>query len=214
MLKINLNTGTAWTKSIYVKGNKSDDLIALLDEYYSTFGGFAVAEYTMNELDEEALDAMIPINGGEIYIDSIDSIEEIEDVDTIKQILLSYYLEVDFDDITSNRDYFEYGNNDYYVLTDEEADERAKEYIMDSMWAFNPDFIISHSSKLDYNNSVYNALQSIQELCESGNDIVLALIDDIDDFVDEAIALDGRGHFISSYDGEEVEFEDYYIYKN
>ena len=42
-------------------------------------------------------------------------------------------------------------------------------------------------------------------------------VKDFDHFVDEAIATDGRGHFMSSYDGLEHEVNingtDYYIYK-
>ena len=43
------------------------------------------------------------------------------------------------------------------------------------------------------------------KLCESANELVLALIDDMDKFVSDAISSDGRGHFLSYYDGEEQE---------
>ena len=33
-------------------------------------------------------------------------------------------------------------NESYMVLTDEEADEKVKEYIRDSVWAFNSSFFI------------------------------------------------------------------------
>ena len=57
-------------------------------------------------------------------------------------------------------------------------------------------------------------VKSFQEKhCESANDTILALIDDLDEFVQDAISSDGRGHFLSSYDGEEVETENYYIYR-
>ena len=36
-------------------------------------------------------------------------------------------------------------NESYMVLTDEEADEKVKEYIKDSVWAFNSSFLSSHS---------------------------------------------------------------------
>lgn len=46
------------------------------------------------------------------------------------------------------------------------------------------------------------------------NEHILLLIDDLDDFVEEAIRLDGRGHFLSSYDGAEIELEDgYFAYR-
>lgn len=37
------------------------------------------------------------------------------------------------------------GRSEYLVLTDEEADERAREDIENSLWAFNPDFILRHN---------------------------------------------------------------------
>lgn len=62
------------------------------------------------------------------------------------------------------------------------------------------------------------AIRAAQErLYEGANAIIHALIDDLNDFVDDAIAADGRGHFISSYDGEEhevtVDGETYYVYR-
>lgn len=114
---------------------------------------------------------------------------------------------------------FEIVGNEYKVLTDAEADEEAKNQILDSLWAFNADFILSHTAF--YGNSTpsedeifVNSLQEMQsKLCESANNIVKALIVDIDEFVENAIDADGRGHFISWYDGEEVEQDEFYIYR-
>jgi hypothetical protein len=39
------------------------------------------------------------------------------------------------------------------------------------------------------------------------------MIDDPDEFIQDAIDSDGRGHFLSYYDGEETEINDYYIYR-
>lgn len=104
----------------------------------------------------------------------------------------------------------EYG--EYLVLTDEEAEERAKEYILDSVWAFHPEWLASHSSSADA-----EVFQLLQEKCEDANDAILKLIDDVDHFVNDSILADGRGHFISNYDGEEHEhkYKDtwYYIYQ-
>ena len=62
-------------------------------------------------------------------------------------------------------------------------------------------------------------LVSFQEKeCENANDTILALIDGIDKFVENAVDADGRGHFLSSYDSKErmqtIDGIDYYIYKN
>tara|TARA_R100000773_G_C4157081_1_gene76587 strand:- start:29 stop:487 length:459 start_codon:yes stop_codon:yes gene_type:complete len=98
-------------------------------------------------------------------------------------------------------------NESYMVLTDEEADEKVKEYIEDSAWAFNSSFLAAHS-KVDE-----NVFKTLQEQCESSNEAVLSLIDDFDHFVDDAILSDGRGHFLASYDGAEEEYSNYFIYR-
>ena len=108
-------------------------------------------------------------------------------------------------------DIYCYGNEEYLVLTDDEADEKVAEYIKDSVWAFNPSFLSSHSG---IDEGVFKLLQ---DKCESANEAVLKLIKDFDKFVEDAVATDGRGHFISSYDGEENDHEHdnetYYIYR-
>lgn len=102
----------------------------------------------------------------------------------------------------------------YVAVDDEDADKLARKNIEDTLWAFNSDFIAEHSSGIrEVGERGIKALHKMQEdLCESANSIVKALIDDMDDFVEDAISADGRGHFISSYDGEEYEQGDSYIY--
>jgi tRNA G37 N-methylase Trm5 len=101
------------------------------------------------------------------------------------------------------------------VLTDDEADEKAEDYILDSAWAFNADFICRHAG-LPYKASEMISSYTAQE-CEGANDVILAMIKDTDHFVQDAIDSDGRGHFISYYDGKEHEEnvfgEWFYIYK-
>lgn len=110
---------------------------------------------------------------------------------------------------------FSSDDDEYLVLTDEEADAQAKDYILDSVWAFKKSFLDAHSdtiSELDDKSFAH-----IQELCEGANKMILAMIDDKDHFVDDAILSDGRGNFLSGYDGEENEIESdgtwYFIYR-
>lgn len=109
----------------------------------------------------------------------------------------------------------EIGNEEYLVLTDSEADECAKEYILESVWSFNKSFLDSHSQAIaEMDNEVFS---KIQEMCEGANRTILRLIDDVDHFIDDAIMADGRGHFLASYDNEENEVElggeMYFIYR-
>ena len=114
---------------------------------------------------------------------------------------------------------FEIIGNEYKVLTDTEADEETKESILNDLWAFNADFILQHTEF--YNNSTdredaefCDSLKQLQgSICESANSIVKALICDIDEFVIDAIDVDGRGHFLSFYDGEEHEQDEFFIYR-
>lgn len=110
----------------------------------------------------------------------------------------------------------EFDNDDYLVLTDEEADEKAKEYITDSLWAFNPSFL---ASMTDFDEEIFQAIADNGK-CESNNDVIYNTIQKtcgINDFVEAAVQADGRGHFMSSYDGNEneetVHGETFYIYR-
>jgi len=110
-------------------------------------------------------------------------------------------------------------NTDYRVLTDEEADEAVKEEIENSVWAFKAEFILY---ECDLPLELAPAIQTFQEeKCESANEAILELIEKtcgLDEFVESAISADGRGHFLSSYDGDEyeetVEGTTFYIYRN
>ena len=98
----------------------------------------------------------------------------------------------------------EVGNNEYAIGTDDEADKAVQEYIEGSVWAFNANFL---ASMTDMPCEIFEALQP---QCESSNDAILACIEQtcgIDDFVEEAISADGRGHFLSNYDGYEANVE-------
>ena len=103
--------------------------------------------------------------------------------------------------------------NEYKVLTDDEADDEVKEYIEQSVWAFNPSFLAAHA-KDGIDEDVFKALS---ENCESSNEAVKSLIKDFDHFVSDAISSDGRGHFMSTYDGHEHEINInnnyYYVYR-
>lgn len=115
-------------------------------------------------------------------------------------------------------DTFEIIGNEYKVLTDEEANKTVEDYIKDNLWAFNADFILDHSNitiiedECEYSSAI-EALEKIQEtFCEDANAFIKLLIMDFNEFVEDVIIVDGRGHFISLYDGKEHEVDNFYIY--
>lgn len=124
---------------------------------------------------------------------------------------LAKFLECESEDIDDegNDETYKYGRREYLVLTDSEADAMCASQIKDSAWAFNPEFLRAHMTK----GVTVKALQAIQADCEDCNDVILALIKDVDHFVNDAISSDGRGHFLSQYDGEENEVGEYFIYR-
>lgn len=99
---------------------------------------------------------------------------------------------------------------EYAVGTDSEADEAATESIRGSLWAFNASFVLS---ECDLPSELEEAIQTFcSQKCESANDAIEALIekcckDGVDGFAQSAMSSDGRGHFLSGYDGEENEEE-------
>ncbi len=109
--------------------------------------------------------------------------------------IINYILNEDYD-----LDY----TDDWLVLTDEEADEQVFEQVIQMLWAFNS-FFLAGETGLD--EDVFKALQKEDESC---NDTIRNLIDStcgIDEFVMAASDLEGRGHFLNQYDGEEIQIE-------
>ena len=113
---------------------------------------------------------------------------------TTEAIVLAAHLGVDLDEAESYID-----DEDYLVLTNEEADDRVREEIEEMVWAFTPSFLQAHTGV------TANAIEKIQELCEGANEPITAMIRDFDWFVEDAVRCDGRGHFLAGYDHKEHE---------
>ena len=98
------------------------------------------------------------------------------------------------------------GRAEYAIGTDEEADAACREYVESSAWAFSASFVLSECG---LPMELENAIQAFQSKeCESANDAIVALIEKtcgMESFTEAAISADGRGHFLASYDGDEME---------
>lgn len=107
------------------------------------------------------------------------------------------------------------GGTQYLVLTNDEATTQARAHIRESVWAFRPEFLAK------YVPISVKAIQKLQEACENANPALLAMLDQagkFKQFADDAIAADGRGHFLSNYDNKEVviagDGQPFYIYRD
>ena len=99
----------------------------------------------------------------------------------------------------------EIDGEEWALGTDEEANKAVKSYIKESLWAFNKTFLADQTGLPE---EVFAALQVD---CENSNDAILSIIEkcgDMDSLVSDAVSSDGRGHFLSPYDGEEKEWSD------
>lgn len=109
---------------------------------------------------------------------------------------------------------YSYGQLEYAVGTDSEADDAVEQNIRDSIWAFNAQFILE---QCDLPRELDKAIGTFQsEECEGANEALLKLVEKccgLADFTKAAVSADGRGHFLSGYDGEENESGEFYIYR-
>lgn len=106
------------------------------------------------------------------------------------------------------------GNDEYLVLTDDEADMLARERAKDSLWAFNTSFLRQYIPAL-WNGKAEDAFAAMQKaLSDTANDLVVAMLGaNLDSCIDDAVSCDGRAHFLASYDGSEYEAQGYYIFR-
>lgn len=134
---------------------------------------------------------------------------------------VSQFADCDADALTQ----IEYGHYGLLILKDEaadvefavggdiEADEAAELYIKDSLWAFNASFVVE---QCDLPYELVGVLQAFMEdRCEGANDAIAALVERVGlhEFAEAAVQADGRGHFLSTYDGQEREADGFYIYR-
>jgi len=138
--------------------------------------------------------------------------------DQDKRNALAAFLKIDVADVLDaswHEDFYSTGGlGEYRVLTDDEADEAVEEYIIETLWAFNPEFLTHYV--LDGQVGPEELKCIIGDRCEDANPILLALVgNNLPELIEGAVAADGRGIFLAGYDFEENESEDgtFYIYR-
>lgn len=98
------------------------------------------------------------------------------------------------------------GGEEYAVGSERECQVAAIAYCRDTLWACRTGYLASY---LGWDDAVTKAIARMQEdLCEDANPIIAKLIGsgkDIELFCQDMIDCDGRGAFLASYDGEEID---------
>jgi hypothetical protein len=129
-------------------------------------------------------------------------------------LALAKHLDCDPDEIEEGpHGAYEYGRQEWLVLTDSEAAEKAAEDIRETVWGFNASWIADYTP----NGIDEDTVKAIQgDRCEDANAPLTALIEagrGMKEFIEDSIGADGRGHFVAQYDGDEHESEGYYLYR-
>jgi hypothetical protein len=104
---------------------------------------------------------------------------------------------------------YEVDGNEYAVGDDDECDAAAYDQIRESVWAFNASFLASYTKAPEEMIEGYQRDKS-----EDANEGLLNMIEDFTGFADDAISAGGRGAFLTSYDGNELEAQvdgDWYL---
>jgi len=130
---------------------------------------------------------------------------------TARKLALASHLGMDANDIESEISADRYTENafdaegkTFLVLTDEEADEAARDAVRDSLWACNASFLSSYIPALRDARASKAWQKMVGELCEDAGPLVEAMLGNrLEECLDDAVSLDGRGHFLAGYDSEE-----------
>ena len=142
-------------------------------------------------------------------------------MDDRKRAALAVHLDIDAD-VIAVRDYDDclFGDSDfgreYLVLTDEEATQRAIDAARDSLWSFRGAFWGCYTNLSPGSVKAIEKAQGI--LCEDAGPVLAAIVGArLDEMLIDAIDVDGRGHFLAGYDGEENAIdhngETFYVYR-
>jgi len=108
--------------------------------------------------------------------------------------------------------------NDWAIYSDSGADMACKDYIEETIGYFNASFL-ANVTKLP--EEVFVSIQEHHTSETTINESIMAIVRatcGLDRLVEQAIKTDGRGHFLSSWDGEEIELgeidgKEYFAYR-
>ena len=108
---------------------------------------------------------------------------------------------------------FSIDNEEYLVLTFDEAWEKTKDAIKELLCDSNPEFIYLHST-LYGTDTTENCLDTIRAIQDKKDpSLVENIIKNMSSYIEDAIEIDGMGFYLASYDCKENEQGKYQIYR-
>jgi len=180
--------------------------------------------YDSKLVNESTLEDLFDPDTEEDLIELLeDVLEELADVEVEEvehqQMALAAHLgcspvEIDLEEYPGYPTVYQGEGSSYKVLTDDEATEAASDDMLETLWAFNPNFLADYAPE----GVTEEVFELLQEQCEGANDAIKSIIgNNLEDMFEAAICADGRGHFLNRYDGTENEVvvlgETWYIYQ-
>jgi hypothetical protein len=142
---------------------------------------------------------------------------------TNKTEALAKYLECEATEVIQSsydEKSFEACGKEFLVLTEEEAIDKAVNYIENTLWAFRTSFLIDFiPSACSLSNSktyeLEKCISQMQEkMCEDCNDILKALIGKrLKELVNAALSNDPIENFLATYDHKVCEEGEFLIYR-
>lgn len=202
----------AWCEDHRVKFVDFDALTTLLREELKTYS----VSTPCNEELQRFMKATESENGETVTYDEIPTfnlqMNPILESEDLARVALMFHTEDEFEDIeVCDNDVLmttlRVGNREYRVGTDDQSCDAALSTAEESLWAFSPEFWSDYTEPdtvidIDY-------WQRIQgDLCEDFDGIIRALCaNHLQDLIEDAVRIDGYGHFLATYDGEEHNVE-------
>jgi len=97
----------------------------------------------------------------------------------------------------------------WLFIGENQAVKKIKENERERVYTFNSFFIFHHLKPILKDEMNRKDIREMQEIMQDRcNELIFCLIEDYDEFIEDAIKDDGKGHYLSHYDSEELALPD------
>lgn len=204
-VKVFRNMGEAMeTADLHLAGWLQDQEISISTDALQVTLRDELKTYGVSTPCSNGLDLLVNYDDIPTYNLEMNPIMEMED---LAKVALMFLTDDEFEDMEimdafdDNLTTIAIGEREYRIGTDDQTCDAALQAIDFSLWAFAPEFwsdYVEAQIDIDY----WNRIQG--DLCEEFGEILRAMVGErLDEMKQDALRLDGYGHFLATYDGEE-----------